>query len=130
MHRRHNSDVHRASDWRSDEQGGMQRRTELRGKHLEMRKNERAEQGFGTDEWDDEVAHTRYVDDVIMLSPRYCEECLAEAIQQAYSVPFDTASQGERLEWLDMEICTETQRSGWHRENTRRCQHGHQTRRN
>ena len=45
-----------------------------------------------------------------MLSPRYCEGCLAKAIQQAYSVPFDTASQGKKLEWLDMEICTETQR--------------------
>ena len=61
------------------------------------------------DEWDDEVAHTRYVDDVVMLSPRYCEGCLAEAIRQAYSVPFDAASRGEMLEWLDMEICTETQ---------------------
>ena len=69
--------------------------------------SERAKQGFGTDEWDNEVVHTRYVDDVIMLSPRYCEKCLAEAIKQAYSVPFDTASQGKKLEWL--EVCTETQ---------------------
>ena len=72
--------------------------------------NEGAKQGFGTDEWDNEVVHTRYVDDVIMLSPRYCEKCLAEAIKQAYSVPFDTASQGKKLEWLDMEVCTETLR--------------------
>ena len=55
------------------------------------------------------MAHTRYVDDVVMLSPRYCEGCLAEAIRQAYSVPFDTASRGEKLKWLDMEIRTDTQ---------------------
>ena len=71
--------------------------------------HERVMQGYATDEWDDEVVHTRYVDDVITMSPQYCERCLGEAIQKANSVPFDTASQGKKLEWLDMEVCTETQ---------------------
>ena len=80
-------------------------------KTLGIVENARAVQGFGVDTWDDEVTHTRYVDDVLMSSPRYCEGCLTEAIRQACSVPFDTASRCDKLEWLDMEICTETTRT-------------------
>ena len=36
------------------------------------------------------MAHTRYADDVTMLSSRHSKGCLSEAFRQAYSVPFDT----------------------------------------
>ena len=52
--------------------------------------------------WADCFVFARYVDDILLMSPFVCEECLAAQLQAWSPVSFDKASAGPVAEWLDM----------------------------
>ena len=59
--------------------------------------------------WRQAVCHIRYIDDVILLSKRFCRKCLVDL---DFSVPFDCTSESDQLVWLDLTISLETWRVG------------------
>ena len=52
--------------------------------------------------WHESVAARRYVDDLLMVSHRYCRGCLAAFVSRMYPVKFDIPDAGRVLSWLDM----------------------------
>ena len=58
--------------------------------------------------WSDVAACGRYVDDAAMVSAVLCKRCLQDALRLMYPVSFDVASEGRRIEWLDMVLDLDT----------------------
>ena len=54
--------------------------------------------------WEDTVATIRYVDDILLASPVFCSQCLAEAVNIWAPVPFDVSMHGVHVTWTDMDI--------------------------
>ena len=58
------------------------------------------------------VAVLRYVDDILLISVRYCRQCLVEFAKKSYSIPISVASDvtcelspsSVAAQWLDLDL--------------------------